>query len=547
MSPRSSCNPATRVVIVVALIALSAVAVMLRVSGLNWLIGLGPWPNFSFHPDDLRFVLTAMDFENGSSDGYVTGMATHLFLLKQVMMTLGFEFDLSTLLRAVTLAYAAVTIPVTYLLARAVGSDWKVALVAAAFVAVTPLHAVSSHFGTADVTVIVWFYASLLLGGAYLRTGNQWIFIAFAAACGVTVGIKFFVPIAVPLVVVALLDPRRDWRQLVPLGLLAGYAGFAAATFFNFNPWDLYRLLRVLRNDNLTQGGGLNPFEQVREYSMELFTAFGVVLAIVVIIGTAYYLARYVGAIRREVSESGLKCGIVSSLATQRGLIAASLITHAALILYAEVHGPRHTLVFVPIACVFAAGILFRAVEMARLPRPAAALLVVGVIAYQVPQVWALDKLYTADPRALMSEWVNTMRNSGQEVYTTSWYTWFRNAKLEDGGYDLVAREAQNYVTCDLEFGRYFETDDATDVVHGGEKEMQFFRQLFSGRLPFRIEREFVVPPLGMEQRLIQSKRLRSVGTYIPQQCYAFVRVPEGIAVDPNAFPAPSMLASGSW
>ncbi len=91
----------------------------------------------------------------------VLGMATHVFLLDRLPMFIeavregnfqalfeASDFDLAMLLRVVTLAYAALTVPLTYLVARTIGCSRGVGLLAAALIAVTPLHVVNSHFGT---------------------------------------------------------------------------------------------------------------------------------------------------------------------------------------------------------------------------------------------------------------------------------------------------------------------------------------------------------------------------------------------------------------
>ncbi len=81
-------------------------------------------------------------------------------------------------------------------------------------------------------------------------------------------------------------------------------------------------------------------------------------------------------------------------------------------------------------------------------------------------------------------------------------------------------------MTCDLEFARYFEHDDASKVFHSkGQDRLDFFRALFAGRLPFKMEAEFKQPPLGFEQRLIYAGTLPEIETFVPRKCYAFARV----------------------
>lgn len=384
-----------------SLIAIAVAGLALRSAGLEWLIGAGPRPSYSFHPDDARFILTASHFEEGPLGGYPNGMATHVFLVDRLPALIealgGGKFqalleasdsNLAILLRAVTLAYAALTVPLTYLVARTIGCSSGVGLLASALIAVTPLHVVNSHFGTADVTVVWYFYASLLVGGAYLRTGRQPLFIAFVVLCGVALAVKFFISVAAALAVTVLLDPHRDWKTQGVLALFVAFVSFEAFQLFNYNLWDFARLMKVLMFDidNVTVGGGgLSAGGQVREYVLQSVSALGLPIAALVVVGLFLFTLSLVTRFRRLSDVSQARHAIRTFLRSPTGLIAVSLTFHALLILSAEgVHGARQLLVFVPVACVLAAATLARLANLTPLPAIAAGGLVVAVFAYQL-------------------------------------------------------------------------------------------------------------------------------------------------------------------
>jgi len=536
--------------IILLLVLITAVGVFLRKSGLEWLVGAGPTPSFSFHPDDRRFVAMVSDFERGSVDGYVLGMGTQLFLLNALLSRIGAHPNVAVLMRGITLFYAALSIALTYLLARQMGHSRRVGVLAAALLAVAPLHAVSSHFGTADITVVFYFYLSLMAGAAYLRTGLQRDFIVFAALCGAAVAIKFFVTLGVALALVVLIDPYRDWKKQVLLSLLVAYVTFAAFSFFNFNPWAMHRLISMLRYDNLSVGaGGLSPVQQLKQYALDGLPGLGLALAALVALGIISAGVRQVGNYRRRQQIVPSAPGnawqrALPFLRSQQGLILVVLAVHAALILKAQTHDARHLLVFIPVLCVFAAAALLQFTASLRFPAAITAIVIAGILAYQFVQVRAIDSLFGSDVRAQLADWVSARSSEGLGVDTTSEYSWVRGSELV-AGHDEVLANASYYITCDIEFSRYFGEIDSARILHtAGQERADFFRALFSERLPLHLVREFKQPPRSLEQRLFVEGRLNSVGTYVPQLCYAFARDGDKAGVSSPSFPE---LRLGSW
>ncbi len=259
------------------------------------------------------------------------------------------------------------------------------------------------------------------MGGAYLRTGRQPLFIAFVALCGVTVAVKFFIPVAVALAVTVLLDPYRDWKIQGALALLVALVSFEAFSLFNYNLWDFARLMKVLLFDNLTvEGGGLSAGGQVREYVLGTVPALGLPVAALVVVGLFLFTPSLVTRFRRLSYISQARHAIRTFLGSPTGLIAVSLAFHALLILSVEAHGARHLLVFVPVACVLAAATLVRLANLTPLPAIAAGGLVVAVFAYQLHNDLSIRQLYRSDVRGTLAKWAGSRRAAGENVATLS-------------------------------------------------------------------------------------------------------------------------------
>jgi hypothetical protein len=69
-----------------ALALLLTCAATARIPGIHWLVGYGHESDYSFHPDDERFILSAKDFQNklaAKRDGYPLFMVTQLFAISK--------------------------------------------------------------------------------------------------------------------------------------------------------------------------------------------------------------------------------------------------------------------------------------------------------------------------------------------------------------------------------------------------------------------------------------------------------------------------------
>jgi hypothetical protein len=502
---------------------IACASVLMRFGGIQWLVSVGHDPYFSFHPDE-RAVGWVQDFKAGSRDGYVLGMTTQLFALMQVLK--GYlDLEPVVALRSITLLYAALTVVLTAILARSWGCSKRVSLLAAALLAVAPLHVVNSNFGTPDVTVVFLFYAMLLGGAAYFKTGRQIAFITAAVFAGAAFAVKFYMPLAVPfLILLGLQEQRRMFNQTV-LAVAVATCSFEALSAFNYKPWDLLLLLRMLAFDNAVVTGGLTPHEQVAFYLWDSISALGLASWLFTMIGIAVLLRRLAHRYT-ELQATGAKWRTYIVEHQSALLFASAFAAHTAVIVLAQFHAPRHMLVYLPVACIAAAigllsvGTLFRNQILA-------ALCITATLTYQIYNASTIQDVYAQDIRNGVARVVNLLANQGYSVLTLSKYSAVKGTQIVKNERELGS--ADFFVTCDLEFDRYFEADEAEKIFHafGGQQRLDFYRALFAGRTEFVKLHDFIrALPQSPEIMLGKAGWLRSfdksLQPFVPRRCVIF-------------------------
>src|SRR5438477_3988548 len=107
------------------LAAVLGCAAIVRAPGIHWLVGYGPENDYSFHPDEERFIITAKDFEGkyvAKRDGYPLFMVTQLFVVSKFMQWfMHLEPNGAVVLRYISLCYGLSSVILIYLLAISLG------------------------------------------------------------------------------------------------------------------------------------------------------------------------------------------------------------------------------------------------------------------------------------------------------------------------------------------------------------------------------------------------------------------------------------------
>lgn len=507
----------------IAICGVLVVGVAVRLLGIDWLIGSGIQPDFSFHPDDHRFVEAAKSFRDYPTlFGYVLGMVTQLFVALSAANAAGLDVNALLTLRSITLVHAAITIVLTCTLSLAWSVDRKQAVLAGLLLALCPLHVVNSNFGTADISAVSLFYLTIMAGAQYLRTGDRVWFTTMTALCGFAIAVKFFIPLLVAVAIVVLTEDRgRRWDSCLSASfILAG--AVSIASFFNYTPWDFAALLHMILYDNVSLINGKTPFENAYLYLWRLLPALSTPVAVLAVAGIVMRIAAW-PALLRNLRGSVSHARLRSAFRTPVGLLASALVVYGAMIITAAVSSTRHLLVYMPVLCVLASSVfirLLKGVSVGRLSQ----LLITGLFfAYVCYNAVGLQRLYRTDIRADAAVWTRTVVEKGHRVHASSFYTPVRGTSF-DRHRDLDSIPDGDYLlTCNLEYERYLSQSDSRQIFHakGGQARVDFFREVFFGQSRFTVVEVFRQDLYTLEQRLIAAGWLPPLDTFTPSLCLA--------------------------
>lgn len=517
----------------ITLFVIIAIGASIRAPGVLWLTEVAPQPHHSFHPDDIRFISAALDFQDqnarGYARGYVIGMTTHLYVVGEILKRfLGNSLDYTVLIRLISLAYGVLTIALVGFIARSWGLSKGAALLSSALLALSPLHVMNSHLGTPDATATFYFYLTLFAGWGYLKTRRPLLFVAFAALVGASLAIKFFISLLVPLFVVVVLEERNSRLEKAATAMLVATGSFAILSFFNYTPWDLKYLLWLLLHDNVQIVGGNSPIKQGGLYLWDSMSALGLAVWTLFILGISFWLMRVTRDSLTKAQHNGWKLYAQKMLKSPAMVYISGFLAHTALIVSADIHNTRHFLVYVPLACMIAAYGFWQLSRKLQAPQFAVVIALSLILTYQAYTAVGVERLYTNDVRNDVASWLEANIEKGEAAGTFMLYSRVKGVEEFSGEKVNISNlDLDYFVTCDLEYSRYFWDTDATKVYHayGGQERLNFYRDLFAGRLEYEIAVDLVQEPFTLEQRLIKKGLLRDLGTFTPGRCIVFRHV----------------------
>jgi 4-amino-4-deoxy-L-arabinose transferase-like glycosyltransferase len=172
------------------LLALFALALIVRVLGLSWGLPTAErW--YSYHPDERQTVVAvaSLDFFNGDFNPNFFNYPSLFLYFAYLAHTIAAGFGLGSNItnatamwqlphdillsaRWVSALLGAATVPLTYLIARE-WQGWRLGVVAALLVCFAPGHVQHSHFATVDIAATFWVTLSLWLATRALRHENS--------------------------------------------------------------------------------------------------------------------------------------------------------------------------------------------------------------------------------------------------------------------------------------------------------------------------------------------------------------------------------------
>lgn len=524
-----------------ALALLLICAATARMPGVHWLVGYGPESDYSFHPDDERFIVSAKDFENkfvAKRDGYPLFMVTQLFAIDKFLQdVLHVGFNSAVVVRCISLTYGLGSIIFLYVFAVSIGYSRLVGLLASYFLAFAPLHIISSHFGTADMTAFLLFYMTVFAAWQYrVSCREPWLYAAIALAA-VAMADKFFLPALVAPAMVVLFQPSgKVWGRLFVFACIFT-TFFCAASFFNFTPWDFKRLVDMLRYENLVVEGGKSPLQQITLYCWDIIPCSGLITSILALIG-GLVLCRRVGvpwiakamdavANTRSIFSYTIQM-FVNWLHTPTSILVVPIICHALLIVMAQVHVLRNILIYVPLICLLAAIAVEAMFEWLRslpfLVRSAGFAAVLALMTVQLVDGFATDKIYSADIRIDLANFLHK-NGFAQDTETFFSYTSMKGVSNLPAFSDQTPTDPV-FISCDIEYARYISAAQGIPTYHvfGGKARTEFYRSLFNGTTDYTPVFHVKRKRENLEDRLAGEGWLPELDTFVPNECYAFER-----------------------
>lgn len=362
-----------------ALILALATGLWLRWDGLGW----GRTTGSQFHPDEPRFVEQADALDRGLPlrKSYVFGFGQALRAVRCVCPSPGY----ADIARALSLASGMLLCLVVFALARELKLGTNAAALAAALAGLNTMCVIHSHYGTADMTYVLFLHLFAL---AALR---GWLPVA-AVVTGLAMATKFGM-ILVPSLLWLVCSPAfgrnpdrlKAGLQVLLLLLLAGFIFFAAQGF-TFDRESVRMISLSVKKDNV---GGFEhqKWQNIITYAGVAVRALGIPVLLFAVIG----LVRARRATRFRNVPAAVWIALLPFALHALGLLAINTAF------------PRHLLPLVPLLLLAAA----RGVEGLPRLRLAAATLCLG---WSALLAWSDGRVFADDPREAAMRAVERMR-----------------------------------------------------------------------------------------------------------------------------------------
>jgi len=394
-----------------ALAVVLAVALVLRLWNLSF--GLPDW----YHPDEPLKAREVSRMAGGDLHPSYLYHPTFMHYASAAVLRLQYavggvplgEQEAVRVGRVVVAAMGTGTVLLTYVLGRVVGGGF-VAVVAAALLAVAPLHVVCSHYLKEDVPMTFWAVATVLASLRIVSRGRTRDYFLAGLLAGLTAGTKYigilFVGVpwlahrerpAVPEAAEA--APRRTIPPLVRVALAGAVAGFLLTT-----PYALLDWWRFGEGVGHTGGNVLTGMADIAIMPLPYLWTFHFWRSIVPGLGlvpTLLALGGFVIALRRREP-------------------AARLLTTVVFVLYTVVesspykpppNAERYVVPLLPFLSILCAQMLLVLEERmtVRWPRAAHAalgLVLAATIGFPLADTVALDRAMAADTREAARDWL---------------------------------------------------------------------------------------------------------------------------------------------
>jgi len=503
----------------------------IRLPGMQWLINQSPDQGFTLHPDENRFIQDTRRFHRQPYEGYVRGFTTHIYVLKVLAeKSFGQTPNLAMVGRIVSLIYGILTLGLVALIVTTMTSSRLLGLLTVAFLSVAPLHVINSHFGTTDSAATFYFYLSTFLAWYHVKRQSEPAFILFAAAVGISIAIKVSVSLLMPLALIIIFHQNKIQKLLLAALIIPG--GFSLASFLNYTPWNFVTLLNYLQSEAIRVVNGNSPLENILVYSHRVFSCLGLAAALLMLIGLLVSAQNTATRLNGRFGKTAVFRSIMRVMKHPNAVFFSGFVVQLYLVMTTGLNVDRFILVFIPLLC-FGAAIGFRwLIFREGRSRWAMAASLVLIFGYQIHNAIAVERLFANDIRYEAAAWLENNVLPGETV--TAFLNYSRVGEEVPYIHTHLRPDDQkpsDYIsTTSLEYYRWFYNDDVSKVYHakGGQERMDFFRNLFAGRLNYAIIKDFRANKYSFEHYLIGKGILMSLDLNVPYRHIIFKKLSEG-------------------
>ena len=397
------------------MLALLALALVVRVPGIFWGTNF-PIDGFgSHHPDELTHWLLAREMTGDPVARYplpaypkataapvalairgaqrATGAGDQPAPSRRAYLLLG---------RSVSVAYGTLTVLVVMLLASRFLTRWESVVAAGVATALGGLHVTQSHFFLADASALFWFTLGLYLLRRHLDDEGEDVghFRLGAFAFGVAFGTKL-VLIGLPSLAIASLLPGPRVRRIV-WGAVFFALGFAIANAFDYSLVDL----RQSFARGITSPTVFDRPRAALMYLTQLPGVFGLPVVLLAILGGVAFARRRPGLVARSprALEPALTVWLPLAIATY-------------LVLFRIDPFPRHLLTLFPWVVLFAGAGFASAQEWIRRRGVPAAVMPVVATAWMALLVFDGERNFITEPRNRAASWLLANLPPGSTTY----------------------------------------------------------------------------------------------------------------------------------
>lgn len=489
----------------------------LRHIGIRWGDLQNPGQAITFHPDEPKFMLIAQEFleddfsfkiHHVRSLDYVKGMGFKIATIARLLHHFFDSFSVANLYligRYLSLLYGILTLIVLYGIGCLIFRNrWK-SLAAVFFLALSSLHTENSHYATGDVAAVFWIYLSILVAITGFKRPHTWHILVLSLCAGVAFATKFSILPVIPLI--ALICRSRHPLKEILVSIAATAFSFSFANGFYYSLDDFKISLDMLFSDNVSMrdhNKWLNPFT----YFFQILTGMGLFSFIFVIIGflvRPHFLSYF-------KNDDKINWWL-------KTVLFLPFLIYFFAICFLDTPFSRHLLPLVPVLCLIAAHGLSTVVEklLKKEYFKTVTAMCLLLIVYQATYNYSIQYYFDNDPRFKAKRWAQKHIPNNAPI-GASRYNYLPEGKsrlpniqnhFSDADY-LILHEAYYYRYFRSELNPFKPVKDINQVYRGSERNFRNLKNLFDGKLPFTLVKEYRVKAYTPE--LILHKKL--LGTF---------------------------------